>query len=112
MPFLNGDVIRLLCGIEGEYDAIAPDCTGGAQPLHTVYAKSALDTVNRAIEAGEKRLYILLEQMATRRVTADELAGIPEAAKSFLNVNTPEEYGAVSVGQPPVCEPEAPQKTS
>jgi FdhD protein len=112
MPFLNEDVIRLLCGIEGEYDAIAPDCTGGPEPLHTVYTKSALGTVNSAIETGEKRLYILLEQMATRRVTADELAGIPEAAKSFLNVNTPGEYGALSAGQPPVCEIEAPQKTS
>jgi FdhD protein len=112
MPFLNGDVIRLLCSIEGEYNAIAPDCTGGLEPLHTIYAKSALDTVNHAIEAGEKRLYVLLEQMVTRRVNADELVGIPNAARSFLNVNTPGEYVDISAGQLPVCEPEAPQKTS
>jgi len=112
MPFLNGDVIRLLCGIAGEYDAIAPDGTAGAEPLHTIYAKTALDTVNRAIETGEKRIYVLLDQVATRRVKAEELAGIPDAARSFLNVNTPGDYGTISKGQPPVCEPEAPQKTS
>ena len=112
MPNLNGDVIRQLCGIEGEYDAIAPDGQAGAETLHTIYSRSALDTVNRALESGEKRLYILLEQMATRRVTIDELARIPDAARSFLNVNTPVEYGAISEGQPPVCEPEALQKMS
>lgn len=97
MPFLNADLIRFLCQSAEGYDAVVPlDQSGRPEPLHALYAKSALIAMQQAIECGDKKIIKLLGRMATRMVPNDLFQNIPGADKSFRNLNTPEEYDEVS----------------
>lgn len=105
-PFLNPDVIRTICAVGGEYDAVVPVNPGGKEPLQALYGRSCLAVVEQVIEQGDRKLLDMLDRVRTRFVTPEELASIPGAELSFYNVNTPEEYErlcAVSRKQSPSC---------
>ena len=91
-PFLNPDVIRMICSVVGEYDAVVPISRSGMEPLQALYGRRCLAVVEQALEQGDRKLLNLLDRVRTRFVTPEELAAIPGAELSFCNVNTPEEY--------------------
>lgn len=97
MPFLNPALIRLLCRSGDEYDAVVPlNSFGLREPLHALYAKSALAPLQQAIEAGNKSILHVLDRMRTRLVSNDEFRSIAGAEESFRNVNTMEEFVQVT----------------
>ena len=105
-PFLNPDVVRMICTVVGEHDAVVPVSRGGKEPLQALYGRRCLATVEQALEHGDWKLLNLLDRVRTRFVTLKELAAIPGAELSFCNVNTPEEYErlcAVTPGQQLSC---------
>ena len=105
-PFLNPEVVRLVCTDVGEYDAVVPVSHGGKEPLQALYGQRCLATVEQALVQGDWKLLNLLDRVRTRFVTLEELAAIPGAEQSFYNVNTPEEYErlcAVTPGQMLSC---------
>jgi molybdopterin-guanine dinucleotide biosynthesis protein A len=105
-PFLNPDVIRLICTFVGEYDAVVPVSRGGKEPLQALYGRRCMTMVEQTLEQGDGKLLNLLDRVRTRFVTQEELAAIPGAELSFCNVNTPEEYErlcAVTTGQELSC---------
>jgi molybdopterin-guanine dinucleotide biosynthesis protein A len=105
-PFLNPDVIRMICAVDGEYDAVVPLSAGGKEPLQALYKRRCLAMVEQALEQGNGKLMNLLDRLRTRFITPEELASIPGAELSFCNVNTPEEYErlcGVSREQPSSC---------
>jgi len=114
-PFLNPDVIRMICAVGEEYDAVVPVGPGGKEPLQALYGLPCLAMVEQALEQGDGKLLNLLDRVRTRLITPEELASIPDAELSFCNVNTPEEYerlGGVSREQPPSCVCAARQRRS
>jgi len=97
MPHLNPDVIRLLCDYARNADAVVPvNSEGLREPLHAVYATSALEEIRSAIENDDKSILNLLDRIRTTLVTAESLCAIPGAQKSFCNVNTPEEFERIT----------------
>jgi molybdopterin-guanine dinucleotide biosynthesis protein A len=93
MPFINADLVRFLCKDAEAYDAVVPvDRSGRLEPLHALYAKSALIVVQDSIERGDKRFINLLDRVTTRKVPNNLFQYIPGAEESFRNLNTPEEY--------------------
>ncbi|BCS54575.1 formate dehydrogenase accessory sulfurtransferase FdhD [Geobacter sp. SVR] len=93
MPSLNPDLIRLLCAADPGAEAVVPvNEEGLREPLHAVYSRSALATLEETIAQGERSILTLLDRLESRLVTPEEYAGIAEAERSFSNVNTPEEY--------------------
>ncbi|MDD2582462.1 MAG: molybdenum cofactor guanylyltransferase [Desulfuromonadaceae bacterium] len=97
MPFLNADFIRFLCQGAEECDAVVPlDRSGRLEPLHALYAKSALNAMQQAIERGDKSIIKLLGRLRTIMVLNELFQFIPGAEESFRNLNTPEEYEEVS----------------
>jgi molybdopterin-guanine dinucleotide biosynthesis protein A len=99
-PFLNPDVIRMICSDDGGYDAVVPVSRGGKEPLQALYGLRCLTMVEQALERGDWKLLNLLDRVQTRFVTREELTAIPDAELSFCNVNTPEEYGRLSAVTP------------
>lgn len=96
MPFLNPALIRLLCSCGNDYDAVVPlNSCGLREPLHALYAKSALTPLRQAIEAGDRSILHVLDSMRTRLVSDDEFRSIAGAEESFRNVNTREEFAQV-----------------
>jgi FdhD protein len=113
MPFVETATIRYLCELQQcGFDAVIPFSAGGQEPLHAVYAANCRVVFENAIQGDERKILDILARMNTRLVAWDELQRISASGRSFLNVNTPEEYGAISEEQLPVCEHEAPQKKS
>ena len=93
MPFLDPDLIRLLCETQKDgYDAVTPYSEGGQEPLHALYSSACRVYFENAIRQGERKILDVLGGMKVRQVSCDELrsAGVKES--SFVNVNTPEEY--------------------
>ncbi|MDD2540778.1 MAG: molybdenum cofactor guanylyltransferase [Desulfuromonadaceae bacterium] len=111
MPFLNAALIRLLCQSFEEYDAIVPlSCSGFREPLHALYAKSALNAMQQAIELGDKSIMNLLDRLKTKQITNDNFRSIHGAEESFQNLNTPEEFSEVAKlmrGVQPECGSES-----
>lgn len=96
LPFLDPVIIRYLCDIRnGDYDAVVPLSEGGQEPLHAVYSSACKDVFESAIQNGERKILDILGRMNILQVTGDELMSAGGQTKSFLNVNTPEEYEGV-----------------
>jgi FdhD protein len=113
MPFVETATIRFLCDLQQiGYDAVIPFSAGGQEPLHAVYATQCKAVFENAIQDNERKILDILARMNTRLVTWNEIQLVNGSLKSFLNVNTPEEYRAISAGQSPVCEHVVPQKTN
>jgi FdhD protein len=113
MPFVDPATIRHLCDLQQSgFDAVIPFSSGGQEPLHAVYAAACGDILEQAIKGNERKILDIIERMKTRLVSWEEIQAITGSDRSFLNVNTPGEYGAISSGPKPFCEPAVPQKTS
>ena len=96
MPFLDEALIRHLCDIHREgCDAVVPFSEGGQEPLHALYSSACKNVFESAILNGERKILDILGRMNIRQVSHDELHSAGCQLKSFLNVNTPEEYGAI-----------------
>jgi FdhD protein len=112
MPFVDPAIIRYLCELQqGGYDAVIPYSSGGQEPLHAVYSAACQKVFESAIQGSQRKILDILARMKTRLVPWDEIQHVQGALTSFLNVNTPEEYGSVSGVQQSVCVPADPQKT-
>jgi FdhD protein len=97
MPYLNPELIKLLCNISPDADAVVPvNSDGLREPLHAVYATSILDELQQSIERDDKSILNLLDLIRTTLVTPEAFHSIPGAEKSFCNVNTPEEYDRIT----------------
>jgi molybdopterin-guanine dinucleotide biosynthesis protein A len=94
MPGLDPDVIRFLVDRRAEGDAVVPCWEGDVEPLHAVYATRCLAAVEATLRSPAYAMRDLLARLDVRFVREDELRGIGGAARSLLNVNTPEELAA------------------
>ncbi len=92
LPLLDARVARALCAMLGDYDAVVPEIGGLIQPLHAVYRKRCAAAIDTMIARGEKRLVNIVESINARRAGEEELRRIEPYLRSFLNVNTPEDY--------------------
>ncbi len=89
LPWLDPRLIRLLAGRIGDRDAALCESSYGIEPLHAVYARSALPAAEAALHSADRSLRSLIGRLRTVRVTETErrAAGIPEGFAR--NVNTP-----------------------
>ncbi len=92
LPLLNADVAVALLGLLDNFDAVIPEIAGRLQPLHAVYRTACADALDAMAARGEKRLVVIADAVKTRRVTESELRAIDPELRSFLNVNTPDDY--------------------
>lgn len=95
MPFLLPALLRAqreLLLREGA-DVVIPRSPHGLEPLHMVYRVAAcLPAIEAAIQAGERRPISWLPQVKAREMTVEEVAAYDPDFRSFINVNTPEEF--------------------
>ena len=109
LPLLKSGVAQALCAMLDHHDAVIPEIGGLAQPLHAVYRKRCVGVIGEMIARGEKRLTRISGSISARTVTESELRKIDADLHSFLNVNTPEDYGraiAISRRLPPLVQGE------
>jgi len=103
MPLVNAAVVGLLAQMAQEtdatgarrWDAVVPLIRERTQTMHALYHRAILPVIEEMIKAGELSVRTLLARVRVRYVTEAEIAGVDPAMRSFINVNTPEEWAAV-----------------
>ncbi len=92
VPFPSPDVVRYLLFLRNGYDAIVPRGVDGFEPLFAVYSVSCLEPMRRLLEQGNFCIFDFYPDVNVRYVESEELAGIEGGERTFLNLNTPEEF--------------------
>jgi molybdopterin-guanine dinucleotide biosynthesis protein A len=97
LPWVDPALFRLLAGRIGVYDAALCEADGGVEPLHAVYARSALASAEAALRGPDRSLRGLIDGLRTVRVMPAEwrAAGISE--RFSRNVNTPADLAELSL---------------
>jgi molybdenum cofactor guanylyltransferase len=88
MPFLNSDLIQYLINCAHGADIVAPKIGKWIEPLHAIYSKNCLPTIEALIQDGQLQIIRLFDLVNTRYVTENEIAKFDPDHKSFMNVNT------------------------
>ena len=98
LPFVTTELFHYLASLRESHDAVVPlQSDGRPQPLSSLYRiEPCLQRATELIEAGKRRPLDLLELVNTRWVPFTELTNLDQAQKFFVNINTPDDYDAVS----------------
>jgi molybdopterin-guanine dinucleotide biosynthesis protein A len=95
MPFLNLDLLSVEKDLimQSGADVVIPQSLKGLEPLHAFYRKeSCVLAIETAINRQNQRLISWFPSVNVRIMTSDEVRLIDPYFKSFVNINTPEEY--------------------
>jgi molybdopterin-guanine dinucleotide biosynthesis protein A len=95
MPFVNPDLLNLSRDtlINSDFDAVIPSSKNGLEPLHAIYRReTCLPPIEKAIQAGNRRVISWHEVANIRILTPDETAQYNSDGITFWNINTPEEF--------------------
>jgi FdhD protein len=96
MPFLEKELVRHLAALSVHESGVVPCTPGGLEPLHAIYAKRLLPMLDEALTSDRKRIIDLVPLMKARVIPAEEVAAISPQFRSFINLNTPEDYNGLS----------------
>jgi molybdopterin-guanine dinucleotide biosynthesis protein A len=92
LPMLSARVASEMVTRLGEHDAVIAEVGGILQPLHAVYRRRCAAAL-RAMEARrELRLQAIAAEISTRRLSEAEMRAIDPELRSFVNINSPEDY--------------------
>jgi molybdopterin-guanine dinucleotide biosynthesis protein A len=99
LPFVTAELFHYLASLRDGHEAVVPlQPDGRPQPLSSLYRiEPCLQRATELIEAGKRRPLDLLELVNTRWVPFTELRNLDQAEKFFVNINTPDDYDAVTM---------------
>jgi molybdopterin-guanine dinucleotide biosynthesis protein A len=96
-PLVVPAFVRLLADSLGECDAAVPWDGEFLHPLSAVYRVRILPTIERMLAADQMRPMDLVNEVATVRVSVDDLRMVDARLDSLRNLNRPEDYLAALV---------------
>ena len=99
MPFLHPPLIRYLGSLTGGVDAVIPRHGGEYEPLHAVYTPACLDAIRRCAQRRGRNTGFLSD-VRVRVVEVEEIRRFDPDLRSFVNVNTPEDYARLHEAAP------------
>ena len=99
LPFVTAELFKHLASLRTDHDAVVPlQSDGRPQPLAAFYrTQPCRARATELIETGHRRPPDLLELVNTRWVPFTELTNLDQAEKFFVNINTPDDYDAVTM---------------
>ncbi len=92
LPLLDADVAATLVEMLDAFDAVMPEIGGRLQPLHAAYHKRCARALAAMGARGESRLTAIAEEIVLRRVGEHKLREFDPELRSFVNINTPDDY--------------------
>jgi FdhD protein len=92
MPFVSPAVVQKICAHADEGDLVIPHSSSGHEPLHAFYSKECLPAMEQVLDAGQKRIMLVFDQVKLIELPASEVRQLDPEEKSFQNINTPEDY--------------------
>jgi molybdopterin-guanine dinucleotide biosynthesis protein A len=93
MPLLEPELLRLLAKrVDETHRWVVPIADGRPQPLCSAFSVEALGVIRAHLEAGDRAPMALAAELDAYRMQAEEWSTVDAEGRSFLNVNTPEEF--------------------
>ncbi len=91
MPLLNLPFLRYMAVVSPGYDVVVPHVGGFYEPLHAVYNVCCVEPIAQLIAEGSQRITDLYRRVRLRELGEEDVR-LFDAALSFVNVNTPQEW--------------------
>ncbi|MDP8224203.1 MAG: molybdenum cofactor guanylyltransferase [Candidatus Lernaella stagnicola] len=91
-PFPQDDLVRALVALDPTADWVVPRTAKGYEPLFAVYSQRCREVIEQQVAAGERRIMALADQVRTRIVEIDWLRRHDPELRSFVNINTPDDW--------------------
>lgn len=94
MPFLNTRLLRYLArlAIFWNCDVVVPQISGRWETLHAVYSKRCLEPIEQCLRQDQLRVCSFFEKVRLYAVEQPRIERFDPLLRSFLNMNTPEEW--------------------
>jgi molybdenum cofactor guanylyltransferase len=96
VPFPSSAVARHLASLRDGFDAVVAKGADGFEPLFAVYSSSCREPMQELLEEDNFCIFELYPGMNVRYVATEELARLDGAERTFINLNTPEEFARIS----------------
>jgi len=94
VPFVSAVVAKYLeAAIEG-FDVAVPEWEGRLNPLQAAYRTTCQPVLAELFAAGRRRPVDLFDRVPTRIVREEEIRSLDPEGRTFLNMNSPEDYEA------------------
>jgi molybdopterin-guanine dinucleotide biosynthesis protein A len=90
MPFLQTCALHRLASLGDHHQMVIPYWRGYPEHLHALYPRTCLPQIEACLEAGERRIAVLTEQVPHLTIPAEKLTPFPHEV--FFNMNTLEDY--------------------
>jgi molybdopterin-guanine dinucleotide biosynthesis protein A len=94
----NSSLITSHPSSKKEWDAAIPVFDGKSQPLLGIYSKRIIRNMEDAIKKGNRSLREFLKKLDVLYIGEEEVRAIDPEGKSFVNINTLEDYEEVMKG--------------
>jgi molybdenum cofactor guanylyltransferase len=94
MPFLRPAVLARVAEAAAGFDVAILRRGKWVEPMHAAYRRTCLPAIERAIRAGERRVISFFDEVRVHYLTAAEITPLDPDLRSFVNVNTPEDWQA------------------
>jgi len=88
MPFLNRDLLQYLIDSSIGYDAVVPRIGKMLEPLHAIYSKRCLDSIEHLLSKDVVAVRRLFDLVKTKYIDEYEINKFDPKYLSFLNINT------------------------
>jgi molybdopterin-guanine dinucleotide biosynthesis protein A len=97
MPFVNVELARYIAS-RAAGDATVPVYRGRPEPLFAVYSRGVLGAFEEGIRAGRSSITEMLGPLDVCYIEEEDVRRIDPEGRSFININTPEDYEAAFKG--------------
>jgi len=89
MPDISPRLIEYMISVADNHDVTIPFIEDFYEPLHAIYSRSCIDTINKMIARDERRIhtFLTLETITTRKILHDEISRIADPSVVFRNIN-------------------------
>ena len=101
MPFIKPALVKYIVDSwDHGSDAVIPIFEKKPQPLLGIYSKKLADCMERSIKNKERSLTRFLEKVNVRYIDEQQVRRIDPEGRSFVNINTMEDYQTEIGGKP------------
>jgi len=88
MPFLNHNLLHYMIQLSANFDLVVPRVGNLVEPLHAVYTKRCLASIEQMIKQDKLSVNQLFQLVKTRYVETEEIERFDPKHLSFFNINT------------------------
>ena len=96
IPLLNVPLLRHMATLTVGYDVVIPRLGRFLEPLHAIYDRSCLPFMDWLLDQGQRQIVAFFGEVRVCYVDQQVIERFDPDCRSFLNVNTAEDWARVA----------------